>query len=80
MQIKNGAVAGGSYDSLPVNTKTYGVPYAPKNYVDCLKYWSSPCDPIDALCKYEMYDPSLIPATAANSYCPTKCNRAGVDK
>ena len=79
--IVNGFVAGGSYDTLDVNTRTYQAPRAPQNYVDCLKYWSNPCDPSDSTnCKYEMYDPALIPATAANSYCPTQCNRKGISK
>ena len=27
-----------------------------------------------------MFDPARVPSAVANSYCPTKCNRNGVDK
>lgn len=75
-RIENGQAVAGDFKGIPLNEKKYtDYGFAPKNYVDCLTYWSDPCDPTEASCKYEMYDPMMIPSTAANTYCPLKCNR-----
>lgn len=79
MQIQMGSITGGSYNPISVNTKTYSPP-GPSNYVDCLKYWQDPCDPSDASCTYESFDPLRIPSSAPNTYCPVNCNRATPEK
>jgi hypothetical protein len=36
---------GGNYSGEAVNKKVYASVSGPKNYVDCIQYWSDVCDP-----------------------------------
>lgn len=69
-----GNMVGGGYPGQDLSNRDFGAD-GPRNYSDCLQYWSAPCDPSEESCNYEPYDLSRINPLAPNTYCPTECNR-----